>query len=325
MPACAASIRPDATTTTPDASSIFYDSAYRVIALTDGSQLLMYRPDVPDGRPPSMQAFLVSASGHAQDHNFRLEQFIREEILPNTFGQIRGAAMSDDHQWIALTGGWASVRDQRGHNGVFVLQRDNMANWRLKSWFDLPGMGIGDIAFGPDDTLVVLTQQAKPEGGAGPILTLFSYAGQNLGSFISSPGHANIFDNSTFQSRLVRMANGDYAVYDSSASQVRFLNLKSASRHYSISQTKSVPARFAGGGSMVVFDPRPDGEVVFARSIVENRKGKTVITAVNGSGKVVDEWQAPSSWRYGYSDHGKLHGFSHTPEGKIQISTVSVQ
>src|ERR1700760_2202049 len=139
VPACASRIRPRAATPVPAANHTVYDLTSRIIPFGDGSQLLLYRPDPPNGRPPAMQAFFVSKDGREHDQNLRLEQFILDEISPGTFGQIRGGAMSSDNQWIALVGGWASVHDHRGHNGIFLLQRKN-GTWRMKSWFDLPGI-----------------------------------------------------------------------------------------------------------------------------------------------------------------------------------------
>lgn len=74
-------------------------------------------------------------------------------------------------------------RDRRGHSGVFLLQQEPKSGyWRVKSWFEVPGASPGDIAFSPDDTLLLLAQKGRAEGGPAPILTIFPYSGQNLGA-----------------------------------------------------------------------------------------------------------------------------------------------
>lgn len=326
VPACASSIQPRQAAPIPAVNRIVYDLTNRIISFGDGSQLLLYQPDPPNGRPPSMQAFFVSKDGHDHDQNLRLEQFILSEISPGTSGQIRGGAMSADHQWMALVGGWASVHDHRGHNGVFLLQRAN-GTWRNKLWFDLTGITIGDVAFGPDDTLALLTQPTRQEGGAAPILTIYSYSGQNLGSFLDTPGHANAADTSTMTSRLVQVGESSYAVLDTSTDAVRFFRLTTSGRTASAAETKRVPVPFITDRmNVVAFDARLDGRVVLARSFGDaNHRAKTVVTVVEGDGKVAEEWTSPRYWRYGYLENGTLHGYERMgPNQPLQSTTVTV-
>jgi hypothetical protein len=327
VPACASAIRPGTAIPVPSANRTVYEAAHRVIPLGDGSQLLLYRPDPADGRPPAMQAFFVSKDGSQHDQNLRLEQFILNEILPGTFGQIRGGAMSADHQWIALVGGWAGVNDHRGHNGIFVLSHA-LGTWRVKSWFDLPGITIGDVAFGPDDTLALLTQKARPEGGSGPILTIYSFSGQNLGSFLDAPGHANAADTSTMTSRLEQIGDSSsYAVFDTASTAVRYFRLNTSGRTVAVVETKQVPIPFATERvNLVAFDAHADGSVVFARSFGDtNHHAKTIVTVMGTDGKVAEEWTSPRYWQYGYLEKGALHGFQHSgPNQPMQITTVAV-
>jgi len=326
VPACASSIRPREATPVPAANRIVYDLTNRIISFGDGSQLLLYQPDPPNGRPPSMQAFLVSKDGRGHDQNLRLEQFILSEISPGTSGQIRGGAMSADHQWIALVGGWASVHDHRGHNGIFLLQHAN-ETWRIKSWFDLPRITVGDVAFGPDDTIAVLTQPTKPEGGVAPILTIYSYSGQNLGSFLDAPGHANAADTSTMTSRLTQISESSYAVLDTATDAVRFFRLTTSGRTVNAAETKRVPVPFLTDRTNVVaFDAHPDGRVVLARSFGDvNHRAKTVVTVVEGDGKVAAEWTSPQFWHYGYVENGTLHGYERKgPNQPLQATAVAV-
>jgi hypothetical protein len=326
VPGCASSIQPREARPVPSANRIVYDLTSRIIPLSEGSQLLLYRPDPPDGRPPSMQAFFVSKDGREHDQNLRLEQFILSEILPGSFGQIRGGAMSSDSQWIALVGGWASVRDHRGHNGIFLLQRRN-GTWGIKSWFDLPGITIGDVAFGPDDTLALLTQPTRAEGGAAPILTIYSLSGQNLGSFLDTPGHANAADTSTMTSRLQQISESSYAVLDTATDTVRFLRLATSGRTITAAETKRVAVPFSAGRmDIVAFDARADGRMVFARSFADaSRHAKTVVTIVNSDGKVAEEWTSPQYWRYGYLKDGDLYGYGRSGQNQpMQTTTVKV-
>jgi hypothetical protein len=326
VPACASSIQPREAKPVPAANRMVYDLTSRIIPFSDGSQLLLYRPDPPDGRPPAMQAFFVSKDGREHDQNLRLEQFILSEISPGSFGQIRGGAMSSDGQWLALVGGWASVHDHRGHNGIFVLQRRN-GSWGVKSWFDLPGITIGDVAFGPDDTLALMTQPTRAEGGAAPILTIYSLSGQNLGSFLETPGHANAADTSTMTSRLQQIGESSYAVLDTATDSVRFLRLATSGRTVTATETKRVPVPFSTERmNIVAFDAHPDGRMVFARSFGDaSHHAKTVVTIVKGDGKVAEEWTSPQYWRYGYLKDGALYGYGRSGQDQpMQTTTVAV-
>jgi hypothetical protein len=326
VPACASSIRSGAAIPVPAANRTFYDVANRIIPFGDGSQLLLYRPDPPNGRPPSMQALFVSKDGRDHDQNLRLEQFILNEISPGTSGQIRGGAMSADNQWMALVGGWASAHDRRGHNGIFLLQRAN-GSWRIKSWFDLPGITIGDVAFGPDDTLALLTQPAQSNGVDAPILTIYSYSGQNLGSFLDTLGHSNPADTSTMTSRLQQIGESSYAVLDTATYTVRFFRLTTNGRTVTAAETKRVPVPFLTARmNVVAFDAHPDGRVVLARSFGDaNHHATTVVTIVKGDGTVAEEWTSPRYWPYGYLENGTLHGYERSgPNQPMHAATVTV-
>jgi hypothetical protein len=313
----------------------YYHSARRVIQLADGSDLILYEPLPRDERPPAIDAFMISARGVDEDRSFRLSVWIPEQIQPDTYGQITGAAMSSDHRWLAFVGGWAGVRDHRGHSGVFLLQQEPKSGyWRLKSWFDVPGVSLGDMAFGPDDTLLLLAQKGRPEGGPAPILTVFSYSGQNLGWFLDDPEHGNwmVTPCTNAEGRIVRIDEKTYGIYDPESSQVRTVEVTHAAEKVAVRQTKSVPLPFPRERvNLVGFDPRPDGRVTIARSIFETlptgkRRLRTVITVLNPNGQVADEWQAPNNWTYGYASGGTLHGYSvivNRPE--IKVSTVTVR
>jgi len=134
---------------------IFYTAAQRVIPLPDGSEMLIYQPD--PRKPPATRVYIVSPDGPEGDRSFSLEMLIPKEIAAGFPGQIRGGAMSPDHQWLAVVGSWRGAKDQAGHNGVFVLKLDDQGGkfWRLKSWFEVPDLAAGEVAFGPDDLLTV--------------------------------------------------------------------------------------------------------------------------------------------------------------------------
>lgn len=292
----------------------YYHAARRIVRLADNSDLLIYEPLPRDEGPPAIDAYMVSSRGADEDRNFRLSIWIPEEMVPGTYGQVTNGAMSADHKWLAFVGGWASNRDKRGHSGVFLLQQDPKTRyWRMKSWFDVVGAGIGDIAFGPGDTLLLLTQKGRPEGGPAPILAAYSFSGQSLGSFIDAPNHGNwmVQPSSTTDGRIVRLSEHSYAIYDPETAQVRFIEVTAAGKDLSVRETRSVPIPFATTRvNLVGFDPRPDGRVALARSIVENGRGKTIVTVLDAKGRVADEWQAPRMWTYGIMGGGGLRGYS---------------
>lgn len=311
--ACAAIVPETVTATIADRGLPYYHSGRRIIRLADNSDLLIYEPLPREEGPPAIDAYMVSARGADEDRNFRLSTWIPEEMAPSTYGQITTAAMSADHKWLAFVGGWAGKRDKRGHNGVFLLQQEPKTRyWRVKSWFDIVGAGIGDIAFGPGETLLLLVQKGRPEGGPAPILAVYSFSGQSLGWFIDTPDHGNwmVQPSSTIDGRIVRLNERSYAIYDPETGQVRFIEVTKAGKDLSVRETRSVPIPFATTRvNLVGFDPRPDGRVVLARSIVEDRRGKTLVTVLDAKGRVAEEWQAPRMWTYGVIGGG-LRGYS---------------
>ena len=317
LPACAGVIATAPPSSYPAERHIFYDAAQRVIGLPDGSQAVIYQPDLPNERPPAMRVFIVApGDDRDRDRSFRLELFIPNEIAEGYPGQIRSVAMSPDHQRLAFIGGWFSARDKHGHNGVFVLRWKEPGNaWMLQSWFDVPDLALGDIAFGPDDLLLVSSrphaQTSRPSG-----ITVFTMAGQKMGSFIDTPAKV-------LETRLARLSDDAYALYDPQAERVRFLRLKNTS----VVEERNVPIPFATERvNLVAFDPRPDGRIVFGRTIVVDHKAKTFVTVVDAAGKVIEEWQPANSWRFGYADpQHVLHGFESGPEERRTVAAVKVR
>lgn len=317
FPACAGVVATAPPSSYPAERRIFYDAAQRVIAMPDGSQVLIYQPDLPNERPPAMRVFIVAAGADRdRDRSFRLETFIANEIADGYLGQIRSVAMSPDHHRLAFIGGWFSARDKHGHNGVFVLRWKDSGNaWMLQSWFDVPDLALGDIAFGPDDLLLV-TSRRHAETSAPSGVTIFTMAGQKMGSFIDTP-------SKVLETRLARLSDDSYALYDPQAERVRFLRLKDTS----VVEERTVPIPFPTERvNLVAFDPRPDGRIVFGRTIVVDHKSKTFVTVVDGSGKVLEEWQPPNAWRLGYADREHvLHGVESTSRPGPTVAAVKVR
>lgn len=320
----AASIDPSISRGLTTRRHMVFSATQRMIHLPDGSNALIWQPDLPDGRPPAMRVFIVAPSDDAeQDRSFSLELLIPDEIASGYPGQVRSVAMSANHKWLAAVGGWFGARDKHGHNGLFVMQWDERGggHWRLKSWFDVPDLAIGDVAFGPDDLLVVTSRPHRPASSEVPIVTLFTIGGQNLGSFVPSPNHA-----SALEMRIWRTGDNTYAVYDPETAQVRFLSLTKSA----IVQQRTVPLPFSTNRvNVVAFDPRPDGRIVFARTIVENQRGKTILTVIKPDGGIEDEWIAPETWRFGYSDEQRvIRGFSNIPRNadmRMNVTAVTVR
>ena len=317
LPACAGVIATAPPSSYPAERRMFYDAAQRVIGLPDGSQVVIYQPDLPNGRPPAMRVFIVApGNDRDRDRSFRLETFIADEIAGDYPGQIRSAAMSPDHQRLAFIGGWFSAHDKHGHNGVFVLRwKDSGKTWVLQSWFDVPDLALGDIAFGPDDLLLV-TSRPHAETSAPSGIIVFTMAGQKMGSFIETPAKV-------LETRLARLSDDAYALYDSQAERVRFLRLKNTS----VVEERTVPIPFPTERvNLVAFDPRPDGRIVFGRTIVVDHKSKTYVTVVDNAGTVIEEWQPTTAWRLGYADQEHvLHGIETTSRPGPTVAAVKVR
>src|SRR5207249_6161716 len=104
---------------------------------------------------------------------------------------------------------WFSKRDKHGHNGVFVLHKEGPGGyWRLESWFDVPDMALGDVAFGPDNILLVTSRPHFPKSTEIPLVTIFSTGGQNLGSFVPSANRDRVLEL-----RLMRSGDATFALY----------------------------------------------------------------------------------------------------------------
>ena len=309
---------------------LLYLNAHRIIGLVDGSQVLLLNRPAPK-EPIAIDGMFISSKGSAYDVSLRVVHWIPNELAPETSGQIYSAAMSDDQQWLTVTGGWMG-RDGRGHNGVFVLRREpvpNFDNWHLKSWFDVRGMTISEIQFGPDDTVITTSQEDKPDGGAAPLITVFTFAGQKLGSFISVEKHGA--PGSAGMSRLTRIekiGSSSFAIYDPEKALVRYVAISSTAGRVDVRQTGSVSLSFPERKSNVVaFDALPDGHVAVARTVIqEDRRSYTLVSALSPDGRVIDEWRSPRVWRYGYVQDHTFRGFyPAADEAATVISSVSIK
>lgn len=324
LPMCAGIIAPGVPAPLQTPRNLYYLTATRLIPLPDGSEMIIYQPNPPDEKPPAKRVYIVSPSGPDGDRSFSLELLIPDQIAVDFPGQIRSGAMSSDHQWLAVVGGWRGAKDHAGHNGIFVLKLDDQGGkfWRLKSWFEVPDLAVGEIAFGPNNLLIVTSQPHQPGFGAAPILTLFSPTGQRLGSFVVSLSHG-AGSSASLDMRIVRTGERSYAVYDAETGEVRFVTLTSKPE---LMQTRAVKLPFSTKQiNLVAFDPRPDGRLVIGRTVVEDRRARTLVTVLDQNGSVIEEWQAPRSWRFGYADDQHLlHGFSGTANG-LEARLVNVR
>lgn len=265
-----------------------YEATQRIVGLPDGSQALIYMPDRIEGRPPGLCVYLVASSADRErDRSFQLEQFIPDEIEPGYPAQIRSVAMSPDHKSLVAVGGWFSARDKRGHNGIFILRLDEVHGkvWRLKSWFDVTDRAVGDVAFGPDDLLLAVTRPHDSRDEAPPTLTLYTTAGQSVGSFLrSSVARPRVLEN-----RLLRVDETTYAMFEPDAAQIRFISI----RNRTVEPIRRLPLPFATQSINVVgFDAWPDGRAVLART--DARVRKTFVTVIDPTGKAA-EHEMPTS------------------------------
>lgn len=212
--------------TTDAQRAIVYGEAFRLIRLSDGSDLLLHDTRSPN-EPRSVDGFLASAGGPAHDRPLRTSILLpRGVVAEGTSGHIYSASMSDDHQHLALVVGWLGASDNRGHNGVVVLKKTDRGGvwlWDRVSWFDVKGMTIGEIAFGPGDLLIVTSRnEAEPRAA----VTLFSRDGTKLATFAGDGAPAKRTWSPHYM-RLARISADSYALYDPESSVVRVLTIGS--------------------------------------------------------------------------------------------------
>lgn len=296
-----------------DPARRMYEVGTRLVRLGDGSDLLFFAPSGRDGKPPALHAALFSTRGQAENRGFRLELWIPGEVLEGTHTQLLSADMSPDHRMIVFVGGWAGAGDRRGHNGIFVLRQEEKSRyWRNIAWFDVPGVTLGEVAFGPADTLLVTTHEQRPNGGPAPILTVYSLTGQKLGSFLEDPQHGGAAAaRFPRQARIARIDETKYAVLDPESATVRFIQVAMNGTQVSVRETHKVNVPFDLQQCVIAaFDVLPDGRPVVARTSVEDHKGKTSLAIIDPTTGTVEESEMPKTWRFGTVAGGEFHGFS---------------
>ena len=263
--------------------ALIRNSAHRIIQLADGSELLLYSAsEMPHERNPIF-GFLSSARGMEFDRPLRLWQWIPNELAEGTAGQIYGGASSPDGKRLAITGGWLGKNDHRGHNGVFVLEWVDSGNmrdyWRVRSWFDVKGATVGDVAFGPNDTILV-TWHKETSDATAPTLAAFSWTGQKLGEFFPNAAHVDAYDGATDTrySRIVGTADGSYVMYDSAAQAVRYFDLHAADQRIAATELKSVPVKFGRTANFCTFRVQSNGVDFTKRSLSDRGPIDTRLT-----------------------------------------------
>jgi hypothetical protein len=328
LPACAVNvISRAASAAPPQERALAYNNATRLIRLADGSDFLLIPRESPKERT-SIEALLVSPKGRDQDRHFRVSRWISSLIGEGTIGQIYSAALSPDGKWLAATAGWWG-KDNRGHNGVFMMRRatrDGLDFFDLKTWFDVRGLTIGDIEFGPDDTLLTISQENRPDEPS-PIVTLFSYAGENLGSFIPSANHGDPRSASFARlMRLSRTAPSSFVIYDPEAAMARWIHIAAKGNHSQVIEDRHAPIPAERPRiSVLAFSALPNGHLVVARNLAENRHPRTVVSVYAADGKEVESWQPPEVWTYGASENSTVDGYSLARDGdRVTRSTVAV-
>jgi hypothetical protein len=329
LPACATNvISPAAGVPPPPERALGYNNATRLIRLSDGSDFLLIPRESPNERM-SIEALLVSPKGRDEDRHFRVSRWISAVIGEGTIGQIYSAALSPDGQWLAATAGWWG-KDSRGHNGVFMMRRATRGGvdfFDLKNWFDVPGLTIGDIEFGPDDTLLTISPENRPDRPS-PIVTLFSYAGQNLGSFIDSPGHGDPRSSSFARlMRLSRTGPSSFVVYDPEAAAARWIHVTLTGGRPQVLEDRftAIPAE-RPRIPVLAFSALSNGHLVVARNLAQDRHPRTIVSVYGSDGKEIESWRSPEVWTYGATENSTVHGYSMAPAAdKIKHSTVSVR
>jgi hypothetical protein len=329
LPACASSTisHSSPASAPPEERALAYNAAMRLIRLSDGSDFLLIPRESPNERT-SIEALLVSPKGRDEDRTFRVSRWISTLVGNGTIGQIYSAALSPDGQWLAATAGWWG-NDNRGHNGIFMLRhatRGGHEFYDLKNWFDVRGLTIGDIEFGPNDTLLTISQENRPDQ-ASPIVTLFSYAGENLGSFIPSANHGD--PRSATFARLMRLSRtgpSSFVLYDPEAAAARWIHITAAARPQVVEERRAAIPAEQPRISVLAFSALPNGHLVVARNVAENRHPRTVVSVYAQDGKEIESWQPADIWTYGSAEDSTVHGYSLAPAGdRITHSTVSVR
>ena len=256
--------------------------ASQIIRLADDIRLFLVPTELPE-EPQAVVAYLGP-------RRMAVSDWIAERMAPGTVGQIRAAALSADGTELAICGGWRAP-DGVGRNGVFVLRRDG-SGWRLMSVIE-KRMTFGPIAFGPDDTILVLTHEIArsnaPEGA--PIATAFSRNGDIVAELFAPKGlpHATR-GRAAFGSRIQRLEDGTYAVYDHHTHHLYFVDA-------SLKIVRDVHVPLSHEQTMVIaFGEVAGGRLLLARSFRDGRRGGTDVALYDRTGAPIERWSSPVTW-----------------------------
>lgn len=303
--------------TTDAQRAIVYGAAFRLIRLADGSDLLLLDKRSPN-EARSVDGFLASVHGPTHDRPLRTSILLpRGVVAEGTSGHIYSASMSDDHQHLALVVGWLGASDNRGHNGVVVLKKTDRGGiyfWERTSWFDVKGMTIGEIAFGPGDQLIVTSRDEKEPAAA---VTLFSRDGTKLATFAGESAPATRSWSPHYM-RLARISAESYGLYDPESSVVRILGIGSDA---SIREQGRVDVPFAARGNLVDFQSDGGDGFIFVRMPAEAGTGM-LVSHVDARGS--RERRSTRSWQIGYVEKRAVHGVLRPGTEGVAVETVPV-
>ena len=309
---------------------LVYQNASRVLPFRDGSEFVIANAPI-EAEPGARTALLVSAKGEEEDRAFSVANWIPRQVAAGTKGQIYSAAMAENGRRIAIVAGWRGAQDERGHNGVFILELRKQGghdDWRLQSWFDVAGSTIGEIEFGPDDTLIVASHDERDAAAVRPLVTLYTYTGVKLGAGLESEKHAN-FNSAAFarRDRIARVGDAEYAFYDIENGTIRRFSVRADGKSYVIEEKGSgaAVARSDERFNVVAFSPTADGDVVLGRVFSAAGATRTEFTRFTRRGNVVDTVTTDEPWIAGYFGPDSIVGFRRTPDGHVNVSTLRMK
>jgi hypothetical protein len=258
-------------------------NALRVIPFP-GDALFAIAPSGEHG-PNAMTATLLDAGSHATE--LRATQWLpNDAVMPETAGQVFGAALSDDGSTMAVSIGWTNAHG-RNLNGLAIV---DAKGFQVRHVVVFDG-SVRDVVAGPDQTFAVVTTHPASNGRETLAVTIVGEDGAFRGSFDRRTIAIDDAEQEAINIRLQRLDERSIVVFYPSTRVMHLYEIQrnstacaSAARrgdaHFLYPRTKSAPCVTATSKRLLAF-PDPEEAAGFRSSAIQalhlNQSGRLTV------------------------------------------------
>ena len=279
--------------------------ARAAFTLADGSQWVTH--GVPAQREPGA----IGVTRFAPDGSvsvYLVSDWLPQGSIPVGWcGQVYGVTLLDDGR-VAASAGWTDGRSS--HNAIFVLRAGPDGRYATDKVIEVPG--VSQIAGGPRNTILAVTNDANRRGG-GPLLTLFDAGGGRHGSFFDndSPMSPPEAARNAAKAHVQRIGERGVALYDPFVELVRVFELVVGENETVLSPHRNI---FIGDDATTADLPvlgihaSGDGDILVVRvGIVRGTPG-THLAIYGQDGLVKQSTTLDRPWNVILRDQGRIRG-----------------